>query len=368
MWHYYPEHYMFSYQLVRILAQSHFGGGEFNECLEAAGRIKAGDFESFHQSWNQEGDMVLAEAEQARAEGRLLSARATYLRAANYFRMAEFFQVPTDPRKNETYGKGVAAFRQAAALMDHPPRRVSVPFEGQEMTGYFFEVPGQQHGPLVIMFGGLDSTAEELFFGPYEMLNERGISLLIMDGPGQGESLRLRNMLTRYDYNVPATAAFDWAIENLDVDPKRIGIMAVSMGGYMAARSAAFEHRFRACGIWSAVYNYYDVWAKRPDNHPLSSVLCHIVGVENMAEAREKLTQFTMKDVVGKIQCPTYISHGGDDRQVPVAQAQAMFDELTCEKYLNIVPADSTGSAHCHVDNMTKVLPLFDWMQQELTK
>jgi dienelactone hydrolase len=368
MWHYYPEHYMFSYQLVRILSQCHFGGGEINECIEAASRITPGDFEGFHQSWNQSGEAVLAQADQALAEGRTLSARAAYLRAGNYFRLAEFFQVPADPRKNETYGKGVKAFRQAAGMMEHPPRRVEIPFEDGPITGYFFEVPGQQRGPLVIMFGGLDSTVEELFFGPYELLNERGISLLILDGPGQGESLRLRNMLTRYDYNVPATAAFDWAIANLDVDPERIGIMAVSMGGYMAARSAAFEHRFRACGIWSAVYNYYDVWANRPDTHPLARVLCHIVGVENMTEAREKLTQFTVKGIAGQIQCPTYISHGGDDRQVPVAQAQAVFDELTCEKYLNIVPADSTGSAHCHVDNVTKVFPLFDWMQQQLTK
>ncbi|QDA62363.1 alpha/beta hydrolase family protein [Hymenobacter jejuensis] len=367
MWHYFPEHYMFSYQLVRILAQAHFGGGEFNECLEAASRITPGDFESFYQSWNQTGDTVLAEAEAAMQEHRSITAHATYLRAANYFRMAEFFLQPDDHRKNETYGKGVAAFRKAMELTEHPPRRVEIPFEGQIMSGYFFEVPGQKKGPLVIMFGGLDSTAEELFFGPYEMLNDRGISLLILDGPGQGESLRLRDMLTRYDYNVPATAAFDWAIANLDVDPARIGIMAVSMGGYMAARSAAFEHRFRACGIWSAVYSYYDVWANRPDSHPLSRVLCHIVGVKDMAEARGKLEHFKMAGIAGQIQCPTYISHGGDDRQVPVSQAQSMFDELTCEKYLHIVPKESTGSAHCHVDNMTKVLPLFDWMQEQLS-
>ena len=67
MWHYYPEHYMFSYQLVRILAQAHFGGGEFNECIEAASRITPGNFESFHQSWNKSGDAVLQVAEQALA-------------------------------------------------------------------------------------------------------------------------------------------------------------------------------------------------------------------------------------------------------------------------------------------------------------
>jgi hypothetical protein len=67
----------------------------------------------------------------------------------------------------------------------------------------------------MIMFGGLDSTAEELFFGPWQKLEERGISLLMLDGPGQGASLRLRHLLTRYDYEVPATVALDWAVANL---------------------------------------------------------------------------------------------------------------------------------------------------------
>ena len=371
MWHYYPEHYMFSYQLIRILCQSHYGGGEFNECLEAAGKIKSGDTESFHQGWMWQGERVLAEAEKADDEGRKITARSAYLRASNYIRTAEFFLVPQDERKLPTYQKSVNAYRKGMALMANPPRLVEVPFDGGQaslsfMPGYFFQVAGQQNGPLVIMFGGLDSTAEELYYGPASLLNERGISVLVLDGPGQGGALRLNHLHTRYDYNVPATVAFDWAVENLDIDPERIGIMSVSMGGYMAARSAAFEHRFKACAIWGAIYSYYDVWAKRPDNHPLSSIVCHILDVANMTEAREKLKSFVLADVLPQIECPTYISHGGDDRQVPVEHAYKVYEALTCEKYLNVVPADSTGSAHCHVDNFAKAYPMLDWLQEKL--
>ncbi len=58
----------------------------------------------------------------------------------------------------------------------------------------------------MIMFGGLDSLAEELYFGPCQHLNERGIALLVVDGPGQGASLRLNHIYTRYDFNVAGTA------------------------------------------------------------------------------------------------------------------------------------------------------------------
>jgi dipeptidyl aminopeptidase/acylaminoacyl peptidase len=367
MWHFYPDHYMFSYQLNRILAQSHYGGGEFFESIEAASRITPGDFKSFHDSWAQAGNETLALAEENLAKGYTISARQAYLRASNYLRTSEFFLKPEDPRKVPGYKKATEAFQKGAFMLPNPPGFVSVPFEGSEMTGYFMQPDGaKENGPLMIMFGGLDSTAEELYFGPWQKLEERGISLLMLDGPGQGGSLRLRHMLTRYDYEVPATTAFDWAVTNLPVDPKRIGIMAVSMGGYMAARAAAFEKRFKVCCIWGAVWSYYDIWKNRPDNHPLASIMMHITGSTNMTEAREKLKNFTLEGVADKISIPTFISHGEDDKQNFVENAYKLFDALSCEKELNIAPKERTGSSHCHVDNFTKVNPMFDWLQTKL--
>jgi fermentation-respiration switch protein FrsA (DUF1100 family) len=368
MWHFYPEHYMFSYQVVRILSQSHTGGGEVNEILEAASRIAPGDYESFHKSWMLTGERALTEANGALDRGHVVTARAAYLRAANYLRTAEFFLQPDDPRKLETYLKGIEAFRKGASLLDRPPQIVQIPYEGSFLPGYFWKAESEGPAPFAIMFGGLDSTAEELYFGPAQYLNERGISLLAVDGPGQGGALRLNHIHTRYDYNVAATAALDWAIANLEVDPDRAAVMAVSMGGYMAARSAAFEPRFKACAIWGAVYDYYSVWARRPDDHPLSRILQHIVGVDNMAEARERLRSFHLRGVAEKISMPTYIIHGEDDRQVPVENAYRLYNDLTCPRWLTIVPMGSTGSAHCQVDNVTKTFPMYDWLQEQLAK
>jgi dipeptidyl aminopeptidase/acylaminoacyl peptidase len=367
MWHFYPDHYMFSYQLNRILTQSHYGGGEFFECIEAASRIAPGDLKSFHESWAQAGNEALALAEDAAAKGYTATARQAYLRASNYLRTSEFFLRPDDDRKVPGYVRATEAFQKGAYKLNNPPVFVSIPFEGSEMTGYFLRPsPTTKSQPLMIMFGGLDSTAEELFFGPWQKLEERGISLLMLDGPGQGASLRLRHMLTRYDYEVPATAALDWAIKNLPVDSKRIGIMAVSMGGYMAARAAAFETRFKVCCVWGAVWSYYDIWKNRPDNHPLASIIMHITGSYNMNEAREKLKNFSLEGVASKIKMPTFISHGEDDKQNFVENAYKLYDALTCEKHLNIVPKERTGSSHCHVDNFNKVNPMFDWLQSVL--
>ncbi|MCG7337217.1 alpha/beta hydrolase [Sporosarcina sp. ACRSM] len=368
MFHYFNDNYMWSYQVVRIMSQAHFGGGEVNEILETASRIKVGDYESFYEEWLRTGSRSLAAAGEALDQEKIETARSAYLRASNYIRTAEFFLQPDDPRLVETYLKGVNAFRTGADMLDNPPQTIQIPFEDSHLPGYFFPAPGVKEGPAVIMFGGLDSTAEELYYGHAQLLNERGISFVAVDGPGQGGALRLNNIHSRFDYEVAGTAAYEWVIKNLDVDSARIGIMAISMGGYMAARMAAFEPRFKACAIWGAVYDYNSVWARRPDNHPLARILQHVIGAESMDVAREKLNSFNLRGVAEKISMPTYIIHGEDDRQVSIENAYHTYNDLTCPRWLKIVPTSRSGSAHCQVDNITEAYSLLDWLKEQLSK
>ncbi len=370
MWHYFPNQYMPSYQVNRALTQAHYGGGEFAEILEAASEITPGDNESFHNAWAKIGNTIFEEGENASKNDNPATARRAYLRAFNYLRTCEFFLKPKDERKLPAYLKAIEAFHKAIALFDHKPKQVEIPFEDSFMPGYLFTPEGKKDAPVMIMFGGLDSLAEELYFGPSQLLNERGIALLVLDDPGQGATLRVNHVHTRHDYNVPATVAFDWVLENLkeDVDTSRIGIMAVSMGGYMAARSAAFESRFKVCCIWGAVWSYYEIWKNRPVNHPLAEIVMHIVGADNMPDTLELLKEFTLDGVADKISMPTYILHGEDDRQNFVENAYKLRDALTCEKTVEIISKESSGSAHCQIDNFTKTYNMFDWVAREMKK
>ena len=365
MWHFYPDNYMWSYQVIRMCSQTYYGGGEVNEILDVAGRIEVGNYNSFHKEWMILGDRTLAKAYEALDLNRVETARAAFLRAANYLRTAEFFLQPNDERKLPTYLKSIQAFRKGASMLENQPEIVEIPFEHACLTGYFYKAPNVSNGPLMIMFGGLDSTSEELYYGPAQLLNERGISLLAVDGPGQGGSLRLHNVHSRYDFDVAGTAAYEWAVANLDIDENKVGVMAVSMGGYMAARCAAFEPRFKLCAIWGAVYDYYETWANRPDNHPLGNIVQHILNVESMQAAREKLKNYTLQGVAEKITVPTYIIHGADDRQNVVENAYRTYNDLKGPRWLKIVAASDPGSAHCQVDNITETFEMYDWIKEQ---
>ncbi|MFS0823131.1 alpha/beta hydrolase family protein [Bacillus sp. 1P02SD] len=366
MWYFWPENYMWSYQVNRIIGHTVYGGSQFSECIQTAERIKLGDYNSWYTEWNRIGDRVLAQANEAVLNENLETARVHYLRAADYIRLAEFFLQPDDPRKLATYQKGIEAFKKGAALLPNPPKLIQIPYEDSYLPGYFYKSPKGDKSPAVVMFGGLDSTAEEMYFALAPYLLERGISLIAVDGPGQGAALRLNNIPSRYDYEVAGTAVMDWAIGQPEIDPDRIGIMAWSMGGYMAARTAAFEPRYKVCGIFSAVYDYSEMWENRPDDHPLANILKHVVGAETMAEAREKLKKYHLRDVAEKIQCPTFILHGAEDRQANVDHAYRVYNALKCPKSIHIVPTGQTGDPHCQADNHTQSFILFDWLKNNL--
>jgi dipeptidyl aminopeptidase/acylaminoacyl peptidase len=363
---FFPNNYSWSLQIIRILGHVPYQGGEASEILEATSRIKVGDYESFHQEWMRLGLRTLMKANEAMDQGRTETARNAYLRGSNYIRTAEFYLTPQDPRKVETYMKGVDAFRKGAELLPHPPQIIEIPYEGSFLTGYYFKAPDQEEGPAVVMFGGLDSTAEELYFSCAQIFNERGISLVAVDGPGQGGSLRLNGIHSRYDFEVAGTAVYDWTVANLDVDPDRIGICGVSMGGYMAARVAAFEPRYKCCAVFGANFDYHKVWISRGDNNPLGDIVQHVVGANSMEEAREKLEKFNLRGVAEQIKIPTFIIHGEDDRNISVNFAYELYNRLTCPRWLHIVPTSSTGSAHCQVDNPTEAFPMYDWIKEHL--
>jgi dipeptidyl aminopeptidase/acylaminoacyl peptidase len=204
-------------------------------------------------------------AVQAAQAGHGVTARETFLRACNYYHLAERFLPPRDERKLATYQNALSCFTQAAVHLTPPVERVEIPYEDTALPAYFVAAEGAKsaRAPVVIFFDGLDVTKEQLYFIGVRELVKRGLACLIVDGPGTGEALRMRNLHLRPDYERPATAAVDYLATRSDVDPQRIGIMAISLGGYYAPRVAAFEKRLKACVAWGAIYDYHEVWERR---------------------------------------------------------------------------------------------------------
>ena len=64
----------------------------------------------------------------------------------------------------------------------------------------------------MVVVNGMDNAKEmSIFFCGLEFAR-RGFNTLCLDGPGMGEMRRMRDMPSRYDYEVPGTAALDYLL------------------------------------------------------------------------------------------------------------------------------------------------------------
>ncbi len=359
MW---PEHHDWSWHLARPIAEAIDGGGEFNEIYRAALRMKPGDPEDWRREWSRLADAVMSRAREAEATGHRITARDHYLRACGYYRWAEFFLMPEDPRRPPLYESCVAAFRAAGRYFDPPLERVEIPYQGVTLPGYFYPAAGAAGGrsPAVLYVAGADVLKEELYFLGGRAAIARGMALLVMDGPGQGETLRHRGIPSRPDWEVPIGAALDYLQARPEVDPDRLALVGRSFGGYYAARAAAFERRLRACAIFGALYDATDLYDTYP---PIRHQLRWLTGARDLNDARQRLQAFRLEGIVERIRCPLLVVHGEDDHLVPVWHARRTFDEARTEKQLIVYGHGEPGAVHCGYDGFPYVIPaIFDWL------
>ena len=252
----------FSFELLRAASYGMYGGSEIGEVLATARRIREGDFESWYIEWSRVAERIEKTAYTSLQEEHRISAQQAFLRASNYYRTAEFFLAPDDSRRIGTYEKSRSTFWRFLELSGVYVERVNIPFEETTLPGYLYCVDdSMKPRRTLISLGGFDSTGEELYFFAAAAALQRGYNVLAFDGPGQGEPLRVQHLTARPDYEVPVSAAVNYLMTRVEVDRDRIALMGTSMGGYYAARAAAFEPRVKALIIHGVFYDFWEMQA-----------------------------------------------------------------------------------------------------------
>ena len=378
---YFPGNYRWSSAFINILSAIPYGGAEISELYKIGVQLKdkaPDDDEAWFHACVNVADKVNAHAQRFDNTGHRVSAAHAYLRACNYYQMAERFRTPKDKIGLDVYRKGVECFQRHVGLTDLKIEIVEVPYEKGSLPGYFVHAQNakSKKAPCVVFFDGLDVTKEIQFVRGVPDLVKRGISCLIMDAPGTGEAIRFRNYYLRHDYEVAGSACIDWLEKRADVDPKKIGVVAISLGGYYAPRCAAMEPRFAACIAWGAQWNYYDTWKKRIDASFKTSLsvpghhINWIMGANSVDEALKKLEPFVLDGVMQKMRCPFLLVHGAEDEQIPLADAQKQFDACgSKDKTFRVYTAEEGGAQHCQRDYLTLVVAdMWNWFDEKLNR
>jgi dienelactone hydrolase len=253
------------------------------------------------------------------------------------------------------------SFAKAAQLMPRPLERVGIDSPDGILPGYLVPARAEGRTPVVIFYNGFDVTKELLYGFIREEFADRGIACLVIDTPGTGEPLRLRNVPSRPDYEVPTTAIADYLVTRPDIDPERIGLLGITLGSYYAPRGASFEHRIKACAAWGGVWDYGAVWAT-PLGHPVQvhpgAVLAAAVGHghETMEQALERVKQWTLADAIPHLTQPLLIVHGGEDKGIPLSDAQKAI-EAAARPTRNCASSPARTAARSTATPMTPTPP-----------
>ncbi len=232
-----------------------------------------------------------------------------------------------------------------------------VPYENAaHLDAYFVRAPydtGKQ--PVLIAMGGLDSFKDEMWFMTARGALQRGIAVLMIDGPGQGGTLRRQGLHNRPDTEVPIGRCIDYLETRTDVDTTRLAVSGSSLGGYYAARAGCYEPRLAAVISHGALWSIGDFWHHIDESHGLAAHIKWVFGVGSIAAAKDRFTAFTLAGHLDHMRCPYLIVHGGYD-VLSVDQAQKVYDYATAHGVnvtLKLLAEEETGAEHCQHDNPT---------------
>ena len=128
-------------------------------------------------------------------------------------------------------------------------KRISYYSDGLKLSGILSTPDNSREGtrfPAVVLVPGFMSTADAFFPGFAEELNAGGFVSLTMDFRGFGESEGVRGEVIPYLQIYDARNAISYLQSRPEVDPDKIALLGVSLGGGEVAYIAARDRRVKA--------------------------------------------------------------------------------------------------------------------------
>jgi dipeptidyl aminopeptidase/acylaminoacyl peptidase len=185
-------------------------------------------------------------------------------------------------------------------------------------------------GPVVLSFHGGPEGQERPSFSPtYQALVTRGIAVFapnVRGSSGFGKRfVNLDNGALRENGVRDIKATVDYVVNAKIADPKRIGIMGGSYGGYMVmAGLTEYPDLFAAGADLFGIVNFETFFK---NTQPWMAAISKIEygNPETEADLLKKLSPIHRLE---RLRTPTIVLHGANDTNVPVIEAEQVVENL----------------------------------------
>jgi dipeptidyl aminopeptidase/acylaminoacyl peptidase len=203
--------------------------------------------------------------------------------------------------------------------------------DGLELSGWLYRPNGMKGpGPIVLSFhGGPEGQERPGFNSTYQALLSRGIAVFapnVRGSSGFGKKfVNLDNGALRVNGVKDIKASVDYVVSAGVADPKRVGIVGGSYGGYMVmAGLTEFPDLFAAGANLFGVVNFETFFK---NTQPWMAAISKIEYGDPDKEA-EMLRQLSPLTRIDRVKAPTIVLHGANDTNVPVIEAEQVVDNL----------------------------------------
>ncbi len=204
--------------------------------------------------------------------------------------------------------------------------------DGLKLTGWLYQPQSSNSpGPIILSFhGGPEGQERPRFRSDYQALLAQGISILapnVRGSSGFGKKfVNLDNGELRFNGIKDIKSSIDYVIDQGIADPKRIGIMGGSYGGYMVMAGLAYYPELLSVGAnLFGVVNFETFFA---NTEPWMAAISTIEYGDPVTQ-RSLLKSLSPIHMVDQVLAPTIVLHGANDTNVPVVEAEQVVENLT---------------------------------------
>jgi len=393
------EDHSFHFEALRSLAVTRYYGSDIAETLKILTNIRPGNCEDWYREWHNLALRVLSSIDENKSYSPV-TLKDVYFRASHYFYVADFYTHSNweDPR-------GIEAFKLWRQYFDKANDNLPIPGQHVKInTSHGFTVPAIIYRapqasavnprPTLILGGGFDSCMEELLHTFGFPAFERGYNVIIYEGPGQPTLLREQKVGFIHDWEKAVTPIVDYVLSRKDselsfIDTKKIGLLGWSLGGYLAARAAAFEPRLAAVicidGVWDFsptffrsfpgteealqqgdIETFNRIFDTLPENASttrrwIRDHFKYSFQSKTGYEAYQEAAKMTLEGIVNKIKMPAFIGDPTADQFFP-GQPARVVEEIGPNAKLVTFDETQAAETHCSCGANTYLnQEIFEW-------
>ena len=302
----------------------------------AGARMKK--FSDVHREFRAAARRIQARAEKYEAAGREVAARESYITASLLWAAARWPLYEVDSRYLEYETAINACYDKYIQFAPRPVERVEIPFEGKFLSG-LLHLPRKpadgERFACVLNVGGMDGCKENVVSMYGDVMLERGVAVLAIDGPGQGQSVSRGVYVTATNHREAGVAAIDFMQDHPAIDPDRIAIRATSFGTYFTPLAAsALGDRIKGLATAFVVHEPGLDSIFNAASPTFRMRFMFMAGITDEAEFDSYMTGFDLRDVVGGIKCPILIVAGEDDELSPIEYTYDLYERISAPKKL----------------------------------